>query len=109
MSSKAFALSSKSYYVLETKAVFPRYKLPEEMRLVFEKYDHYKLGAVDSVELGRLMRFSSNCRAAVATTINLCAAILKKDSQELTTCIDIIEICTEVLQVTGKFLHSIHT
>lgn len=95
-------MSSKSFYSLTTKSVFHKYDLPKVMKLVFQKYDDYKMGSIDGVELGRLIRSSISCRAAVATTINLCTAAIKKDAQQLKTCIDIIEICTEVLQITGK-------
>lgn len=62
---------------------------------------------MDVSELGRLVRLSPRRRAAVANTITKCANILKKDPSEVKTCVDIIEMCTEILDIAGKNLLAI--
>lgn len=97
-------MSTKSWYVLSTKAIPQRYGLSRNIQILFQSYEHYKMGSIDAAELGRLVRTSPNRRASLAATISKCAMILKKDPEEVKTCVDIIEMCTEILEVAGELL-----
>lgn len=98
----SFAMSTKSWYVLNTKAIPQRYGLSKNIQILFQSYDHYKMGSIDAAELGRLVRTSPNRRTSLAATISKCAMILKKDQEEVKTCVDIIEMCTEILEIAGE-------
>lgn len=102
----SFAMSTKSWYVLSTKAIPQRYGLSKNIQILFQSYDHYKMGSIDAAELGRLVRTSPNRRTSLAATISKCAMILKKDQEEVKTCVDIIEMCTEILEIAGKLSSS---
>lgn len=82
-----------------------RYGLSKNIQILFQSYDDYKMGSVDAVELGRLVRTSPNRRTSLAATISKCAGILKKQPEEVKTCVDIIEMCTEILEIAGKCIH----
>lgn len=97
-------MSTKSWYVLNTKAIPARYGLSKNIQILFQSYDHYKMGSIDAAELGRLVRTSPNRRTSLAATISKCAMILKKDHEEVKTCVDIIEMCTEILEIAGELL-----
>ncbi|EFY87767.1 hypothetical protein MAC_06134 [Metarhizium acridum CQMa 102] len=92
-------MSSKSFFVLKTKAIPSRYQLSKNIQTLLEGLDSYHVGSLDVEELGRLVRLSPRRRAAVANTITKCANILKKDPSEVKTCVDIIEMCTEILEI----------
>ncbi|KAK5990297.1 hypothetical protein PT974_08564 [Cladobotryum mycophilum] len=95
-------MSSKSWYVLKSKAVPTRYGLSKNIQGLLQSLENYHSGAIDDAELGRLVRLSPNRRAAIANTITKCAGIIKKQPDELKTCLDIIEMCTEILEVADK-------
>ncbi|GAB0139441.1 hypothetical protein EsHS_00000094 [Epichloe bromicola] len=96
--------TSKSFFVLKSKAIPTRYGLSRNIQTLLQGLDSYHSGSVDVSELGRLVRLSPRRRAAVANTITKCANILKKDPSEVKTCVDIIEMCTEILDIAGKNL-----
>lgn len=93
--------NSKSFFVLKAKAIPVRYGLSRNIQTLLQGLDSYHSGSVDDSELGRLVRLSPRRRAAVANTITKCANILKKDPSEVKTCVDIIEMCTEILDIAG--------
>ncbi|TWU76803.1 hypothetical protein ED733_005519 [Metarhizium rileyi] len=95
-------MSSKSFFVLKTKAIPSRYQLSRNIQTLLEGLDNYHVGSLDIEELGRLVRLSPRRRAAVANTITKCANILKKDPSEVKTCVDIIEMCTEILDIADR-------
>lgn len=95
-------MSSKSFFVLKAKAIPTRYGLSKNIQTLLEGLDNYHVGSLDVEELGRLVRLSPRRRAALANTISKCANILKKDPSEVKTCVDIIEMCTEILEIAGK-------
>ncbi|GAB0131673.1 hypothetical protein EsDP_00000135 [Epichloe bromicola] len=86
--------TSKSFFVLKSKAIPTRYGLSRNIQTLLQGLDSYHSGSVDVSELGRLVRLSPRRRAAVANTITKCANILKKDPSEVKTCVDIIEMQT---------------
>lgn len=51
-----------------------------------------------------MVRLSPKRRESVATTISKCANMIKKDPSEVKTCVDIIEMCTEILEIAGRCL-----
>ncbi|TFB06453.1 hypothetical protein CCMA1212_001589 [Trichoderma ghanense] len=93
---------AKSFFVLKLKAVPTRYGLSKNIQDLFMALDHYHSGSIDAVELGRLVRLSPNRRSAIANTITKCAGIIKKQPEELTTCVDVIEMCTELLEIADR-------
>ncbi|KAK1241711.1 hypothetical protein MKX07_007534 [Trichoderma sp. CBMAI-0711] len=93
---------AKSFFVLKLKAVPTRYGLSKNIQDLFTALDHYHSGSIDAVELGRLVRLSPNRRSAIANTITKCAGIIKKQPEELTTCVDVIEMCTELLEIADR-------
>ncbi|KAG5941566.1 hypothetical protein E4U60_007824 [Claviceps pazoutovae] len=99
--------NSKSFFVLKSKAIPVRYGLSRNIQTLLQGLDSYHSGSVDGSELGRLVRLSPRRRAAVANTITKCANILKKDPSEVKTCVDIIEMCTEILDIAGRNLNFI--
>ncbi|KAG5969766.1 hypothetical protein E4U58_001092 [Claviceps cyperi] len=94
--------NSKSFFVLKAKAIPVRYGLSRNIQTLLQGLDSYHSGSVDDSELGRLVRLSPRRRAAVANTITKCANILKKDPLEVKTCVDIIEMCTEILEIADR-------
>ncbi|KAG5929875.1 hypothetical protein E4U53_002348 [Claviceps sorghi] len=94
--------NGKSFFVLKVKAVPMRYGLSKNIQTLLQGLDGYHSGSVDDSELGRLVRLSPRRRAAVANTIAKCANILRKDPSEVKTCVDIIEMCTEILDIAGS-------
>ncbi|KAG5979546.1 hypothetical protein E4U55_005028 [Claviceps digitariae] len=94
--------NSKSFFVLKAKAIPMRYGLSKNIQTLLQGLDSYHSGSVDDSELGRLVRLSPRRRAAVANTITKCANILKKDPSEVKTCVDIIEMCTEILDIADR-------
>ncbi|KAG6172584.1 hypothetical protein E4U51_007208 [Claviceps purpurea] len=94
--------NSKSFFVLKSKAIPVRYGLSRNIQTLLQGLDSYHSGSVDGSELGRLVRLSPRRRAAVANTITKCANILKKDPSEVKTCVDIIEMCTEILDIADR-------
>ncbi|KAH0499489.1 hypothetical protein TgHK011_006683 [Trichoderma gracile] len=93
---------AKSFFVLKLKAVPTRYGLSKNIQDLFTALDHFHSGSIDAVELGRLVRLSPNRRSAIANTITKCAGIIKKQPEELTTCVDVIEMCTELLEIADR-------
>ena len=95
--------NAKSWYVLRSKAVPTRYGLSKNIQLLLQNLESYHQGSIDITEMGRLVRLSPRRRTAVANTITKCASILKKDPTEVKTCVDIIEMCTEILDIAGMY------
>ncbi|KAK2592880.1 hypothetical protein QQS21_009412 [Conoideocrella luteorostrata] len=94
--------TGKSFFVLKAKAVPTRYGLSKNIQTLLQGLDSYHSGSVDVSELGRLVRLSPKRRAAVANTITKCANILKRDPAEVKTCVDVIEMCTEILDIADR-------
>ncbi|KND95379.1 hypothetical protein TOPH_00437 [Tolypocladium ophioglossoides CBS 100239] len=92
-------MSSKSWYALRSKAVPTRYGLSKNIQTLLHNLDLYYSGSLDATELGRLVRLSPQRRAALANTITKCANIIKNEPTEVKTCVDIIEMCTEILEI----------
>lgn len=97
-------MSSKSWYVLKAKAVPARYGLSRNIQTLLQALDRHYTGSIDATELGRLVRLSPKRRGAIANTISKCADMIKKQPEELKTCVDIIEMCTEILEIAGRYL-----
>ncbi|KAM5351584.1 hypothetical protein ACJ41O_004307 [Fusarium nematophilum] len=95
-------MSSKSWYVLKSKAVHSRYGLSKNIQVLLQGLDSYKAGSIDARELGSMVRLSPRRRESVATTIAKCAHMIKKGPQELKTCVEIIEMCTEILEIADR-------
>ncbi|KAM0481362.1 hypothetical protein ACHAPX_003466 [Trichoderma viride] len=95
-------MPAKSFYVLKLKTVPAKYGLSKNIQDLLMALDHYHDGSIDAVELGRLVRLSPNRRASIANTIQKCAGLLKKSPEEITTCVDVIEMCTELLEIADR-------
>ncbi|KAF4977375.1 hypothetical protein FZEAL_6087 [Fusarium zealandicum] len=95
-------MSSKSWYALKSKSVHTRYGLTKNIQALLQGLESYHSGVIDARELGSMVRLSPNRRASVATTISKCALLIKKEPQELKTCVDIIEMCTEILEIAAN-------
>ncbi|PHH63032.1 hypothetical protein CDD81_6363 [Ophiocordyceps australis] len=95
-------MSSKSWYALKVKGAPSRYKLSKNIQILLQCLDDYYSGSIDATELGRLVRLSPKRRTSIANTIAKCAEIIKKEPDEVRTCVDIIEMCTEVLEIADK-------
>ncbi|KJZ79015.1 hypothetical protein HIM_01788 [Hirsutella minnesotensis 3608] len=91
--------SSKSWFAIKAKAAHSRYGLSRNIQILLQSLDDYYKGSIDATELGRLVRLSPKRRSAIANTIAKCAEIIKKQPSEIKTCVDIIEMCTEVLEI----------
>lgn len=68
-------------------------------------YEKYKAGRITPAELGRYIRYSPNRRVELATAIDTCADALRDKPSELLIWTDIISICSEILQLSGKISH----
>lgn len=99
------AMSNKTWYTLQLKAVPTRYGLTKNAQTLLQALDWYHDGSIDSAELGRLVRLSPQRRTAIANTITKCAEMIKKQPAELKTCVDIIEMCTEILEIAGELIN----
>lgn len=97
-------MSGKSWYALKLKAAPARYGLTKNIQTLLQALDDYYCGSLDAIELGAMVRLSPKRRSAVANTIAKCAKIIKKEPGEVKTCVDIIEMCTEILEIAGKRL-----
>ncbi|KAM0250545.1 hypothetical protein ACHAQJ_008555 [Trichoderma viride] len=95
-------MPAKSFFVLKLKTVPAKYGLSKNIQDLLLALDHYHSGSIDAVELGRLVRLSPNRRAAIANTITKCAGIIKKQPEEITTCVEVIEMCTELLEIADR-------
>ena len=71
--------------------------------MLLKAFDSYNTGSIDAYELGSLVRMSRNRRTAVTNTITKCAQMIKTNPEELKTCVDIIEMCTSILEISGKY------
>lgn len=95
-------MPAKSFYELKTRAVPTRYGLSKNIQDLLMALDDYHRGSIDAVEVGRLVRMSTHRRTAIANTITKCAGILKNQPNEVATCVDVIEMCTELLEIAGQ-------
>ncbi|KAH7170571.1 hypothetical protein EDB81DRAFT_909187 [Dactylonectria macrodidyma] len=95
-------MSSKSWYVLKMRSIPTRYGLSKNIQTLLQALDKYYTGSIDATELGRLVRLSPKRRSAIANTISKCADMIKKEPEELKTCVDIIEMCTEILEIADR-------
>ncbi|KAF4957489.1 hypothetical protein FSARC_11300 [Fusarium sarcochroum] len=95
-------MSSKSWYALKSKAVHTRYGLTKNIQVLLQGLESFHAGAIDARELGSMVRLSPRRRESVAGTIAKCARLIKKEPQELKTCVDIIEMCTEILEIADR-------
>uniref|UniRef100_A0A0D2XDE9 Uncharacterized protein n=1 Tax=Fusarium oxysporum (strain Fo5176) TaxID=660025 RepID=A0A0D2XDE9_FUSOF len=94
-------MSSKSWYILKSKAVHTRYGLTKNIQVLLQGLESFHAGVIDARELGSMVRLSPRRRESVAATIAKCARMINKDPQESKTCVDIIEMCTEILEIAG--------
>ncbi|KAM0346799.1 hypothetical protein ACHAPU_005139 [Fusarium lateritium] len=95
-------MSGKSWYALKSKAIPTRYGLTKNIQVLLQGLESFHAGHIDARELGRMVRLSPRRRESVAGTIAKCARMIKKDTQELKTCVDIIEMCTEILEIADR-------
>ncbi|EHK15441.1 uncharacterized protein TRIVIDRAFT_228475 [Trichoderma virens Gv29-8] len=95
-------MPAKSFFDLKTRAVPTRYSLSKNIQDLLIALDDFHHGSIDAVEIGRLVRLSPNRRAAIANTITKCANILKSQPTEVATCVDVIEMCTELLEIADR-------
>ncbi|KAH7172265.1 hypothetical protein DER46DRAFT_184494 [Fusarium sp. MPI-SDFR-AT-0072] len=95
-------MSSKSWYALKSKAVHTRYGLTKNIQVLLQGLESFHAGVIDARELGSMVRLSPRRRESVAVTIAKCARMINKDPQESKTCVDIIEMCTEILEIADR-------
>ncbi|KAH7251947.1 hypothetical protein BKA59DRAFT_543678 [Fusarium tricinctum] len=95
-------MSSKSWYALKSKAIPTRYGLTKNIQVLLQGLESFHAGHIDARELGSMVRLSPRRRESVAGTIAKCARMIKKDPQESKTCVDIIEMCTEILEIADR-------
>ncbi|KAL5599817.1 hypothetical protein FOVSG1_007629 [Fusarium oxysporum f. sp. vasinfectum] len=95
-------MSSKSWYTLKSKAVHTRYGLTKNIQVLLQGLESFHAGVIDARELGSMVRLSPRRRESVAATIAKCARMINKDPQESKTCVDIIEMCTEILEIADR-------
>ncbi|KAF3074917.1 hypothetical protein CFAM422_002669 [Trichoderma lentiforme] len=95
-------MPAKSFYTLKTKAVPARYGLNKNIQDLLMALDDHHNGSIDAEEIGRLVRLSPKRRAAIANTITKCANIIKNQPNEIPTCVDVIEMCTELLEIADR-------
>ncbi|CAF3465953.1 hypothetical protein HYE67_007392 [Fusarium culmorum] len=95
-------MSSKSWYSLKSKAVHTRYGLTKNIQVLLQGLESFHAGIIDARELGSMVRLSPKRRESVAATIAKCARMINKDPQESKTCVDIIEMCTEILEIADR-------
>ena len=95
-------MSSKTWSSLMTRAIPARYSLSRNIQALLRGLDQYHAGSLSADGLGRLVRLSPQRRSAISTTIQKCAQIMKKSPDEAKNCIDLIEMCTEILEIAGK-------
>ncbi|UKZ77209.1 hypothetical protein TrVFT333_004928 [Trichoderma virens FT-333] len=99
-------MPAKSFFDLKTRAVPTRYSLSKNIQDLLIALDDFHNGSIDAVEIGRLVRLSPNRRAAIANTITKCANILKSQPMEVATCVDVIEMCTELLEIADNIFRT---
>ncbi|KAK4083528.1 uncharacterized protein Triagg1_1190 [Trichoderma aggressivum f. europaeum] len=95
-------MQMKSFYALKTMAVPARYGLSKNIQDLLIALDDHHSGSIDAEEIGRLVRLSPKRRAAIANTITKCANIIKNQPSEIPTCCDVIEMCTELLEIADR-------
>ncbi|KAF5024277.1 hypothetical protein F66182_3645 [Fusarium sp. NRRL 66182] len=95
-------MSSKSWHALVSKSVHIRYGLTKNIQVLLQALESFHTGHIDARELGSMVRLSPRRRESVAETIAKCARMIKKEPQELKTCVDIIEMCTEILEIADR-------
>ena len=104
MSSSRRGLPSTTWYELRCKAIPSRYKLPQNVQDLLQAWDDYHKGSKDAEELGRMVRLSPRLRCGIANTISKCATKLKKEPDEMKNCVELIQVCTEILEIAGMEL-----
>lgn len=78
------------------------------MQTLLQSLDDHHNGMLDAAELGRLVRLSPQRRSAIDDTIAKCANIIKRQPSEIKACVDIIEMCTEILEIAGTSAVELH-
>ncbi|OLN81644.1 hypothetical protein CCHL11_05498 [Colletotrichum chlorophyti] len=74
-------------------------KLAQE---VLQNLEDVHVGAMDSDELGRMMRLSAEKRKAISDAIRKCASMMEKQPVEMKSCIVIIGMCTEIMDISNR-------
>lgn len=105
-------MATSCLYVLDKAKAFRGEGLRRPLTEIFGMYEKYKVGHVGPAELGRYIRYSPNRRVVLAAAIETCADALKDNVSELQIWTNIISICSELLQLSGKIFtcsFSVHT
>lgn len=91
-----------SWYVLKMRNVPTRFNLSENAKVMLQTLEDYRVGAIDEFEIGRMLRLSAEKRKSISDTIRKCASLMEKKPAEMKTCILVIEMCTEILDIASK-------
>jgi hypothetical protein len=94
--------TAATFYAQQTMGLHSRYGLSENSIQLLRAHDDWKLGRIDQDQLGRIVRMSSNMRAAVTDTIKKCASVMRRQPAEVKNCVDVIQACTEILGIAGR-------
>ncbi|WYZ40248.1 hypothetical protein EsH8_IV_000589 [Colletotrichum jinshuiense] len=96
-------LGMDSWYVLKMRNVPTRFNLSENAKVMLQTLEDYRVGAIDEFEIGRMLRLSAEKRKSISDTIRKCASLMEKKPAEMKTCILVIEMCTEILDIAIDF------
>jgi hypothetical protein len=94
-------MSSNAYRILKDKRVPQRYRLSRNIKLLLEALDSFTAGKIDAAELGHRVRIHPKQRSAISNTIKKCAVMMVKKPEEGKTCVELIKMCTEILDIAG--------
>ncbi|KAK0722778.1 hypothetical protein B0T26DRAFT_674441 [Lasiosphaeria miniovina] len=91
-----------TFYAQQMLGLHGRYGLTDNAKTLLRAYDDWKIGRIDQDELGRIVRMSTNMRAAITDTITKCAAAMRSRPAEIRNCVDIIQACTDILGLADR-------
>lgn len=95
-------IETKSWYVMRLYNVPTRYGLTKNARRLLQLLDDVKGIPADQTELGRQMRLSHENRKVIPETIRNCASMMVKYPDETKTCLQLIDMRTQILDIASK-------
>ncbi|KAF6840176.1 hypothetical protein CMUS01_04018 [Colletotrichum musicola] len=95
-------IETKSWYVMRLYNVSTRYGLTKNARRLLQLLDDVKGRPADQTELGRQMRLGHENREAIPETIRKCASMMVKNPDETKTCLQLIDMCTQILDIVNR-------
>ncbi|KAK1999826.1 hypothetical protein LX36DRAFT_669148 [Colletotrichum falcatum] len=92
----------ESWFAMRMFNVPQRLGLSPNAKEMLQALEDYKCKSLDEAEIGRMLRLSPGKRQSMIDTIRKCTTMMAKKQEEVSICVLVIQMCTEILEIANR-------